>query len=181
MLPLVVISWRLLRSDPEDIRRVRYPGRLFSQCRDQLFHAASPVSDLRRGKCQPSPHLANLCPPVYPRDICAFNSFSSQLDSTSVRHTALSLISVVLKRALKTVDHCLNKEVWQESGVYTAVMMEEFVQLFREALSKVGSNPGLGFPSRPHQVEKAVLGAQGRKPSDVSLEPQGWMGQRAVW
>ncbi|KAM6161615.1 nucleolar pre-ribosomal-associated protein 1 [Erethizon dorsatum] len=59
------------------------------------------------------------------------------LDSTSVRHTALSLISFILKRALKTVDHCLNKEAWQELGVYTAVVMEEFVQLFREALSKV--------------------------------------------
>nr|XP_045005355.1 nucleolar pre-ribosomal-associated protein 1 isoform X2 [Jaculus jaculus] len=58
------------------------------------------------------------------------------LDNTSVRHTALSLISVILKRALKTVEHCLNKESWQESGVYTAAMMEEFVQLFREALSK---------------------------------------------
>uniref|UniRef100_A0A8C0XP58 Nucleolar pre-ribosomal-associated protein 1 n=1 Tax=Castor canadensis TaxID=51338 RepID=A0A8C0XP58_CASCN len=59
------------------------------------------------------------------------------LDSTSVRHTALSLISFILKRALKTVDHCLNKEAWQESGVYTAGMMEEFVQHFREALSKI--------------------------------------------
>ncbi|XP_023561351.1 nucleolar pre-ribosomal-associated protein 1 isoform X2 [Octodon degus] len=59
------------------------------------------------------------------------------LDSTSVRHTALSLTSFILKRALKTVDHCLNKEVWQESNVYTVAVMEEFVQLFREALSKV--------------------------------------------
>ncbi|XP_058378996.1 nucleolar pre-ribosomal-associated protein 1 isoform X2 [Diceros bicornis minor] len=59
------------------------------------------------------------------------------LDSTSVRHTALSLISVILKRALKTVDYCLNKEAWQDSGVYTAGMMEEFVRLFREALSKI--------------------------------------------
>ncbi|XP_069331102.1 nucleolar pre-ribosomal-associated protein 1 [Eulemur rufifrons] len=59
------------------------------------------------------------------------------LDSKSVKHTALSLISVILKRALKTIDYCLNKDVWQESGVYTAVMMEEFVQLFREALSKI--------------------------------------------
>ncbi|EHH17017.1 URB1 ribosome biogenesis 1-like protein [Macaca mulatta] len=71
--------------------------------------------------------------------VCNKSMFTQalNLDSTSVRHTALSLISVVLKRALKTVDHCLNKEVWQESGVYTAVMMEEFVQLFREALSKI--------------------------------------------
>ncbi|XP_042543241.1 nucleolar pre-ribosomal-associated protein 1 [Dipodomys spectabilis] len=59
------------------------------------------------------------------------------LDSTSVRHTALSLISVILKRALKTIEHCLNKDVWQESGIYTARMMEEFVQLFRESLSKI--------------------------------------------
>ncbi|XP_057620444.1 nucleolar pre-ribosomal-associated protein 1 isoform X3 [Chionomys nivalis] len=59
------------------------------------------------------------------------------LDSIPVKHSALSLISVILKRALKTVDHCLDKEAWQDSGVYTAEMMEEFVQLFREALSKI--------------------------------------------
>ncbi|XP_006862589.1 PREDICTED: nucleolar pre-ribosomal-associated protein 1 [Chrysochloris asiatica] len=59
------------------------------------------------------------------------------LDSKSVKHTALSLISVILKRALKNIDYCLNKETWQESGVYTSVMMEEFVRLFREALSKI--------------------------------------------
>uniref|UniRef100_A0A8C4PJU8 URB1 ribosome biogenesis homolog n=1 Tax=Equus asinus asinus TaxID=83772 RepID=A0A8C4PJU8_EQUAS len=59
------------------------------------------------------------------------------LDSKSVRHTAFSLLAVILKRALKTIDYCLNKEVWQESGVYTAAMMEEFVRLFREALSKI--------------------------------------------
>uniref|UniRef100_A0A452UTE7 URB1 ribosome biogenesis homolog n=1 Tax=Ursus maritimus TaxID=29073 RepID=A0A452UTE7_URSMA len=59
------------------------------------------------------------------------------LDSKSVKHTALSLISVILKRALKTVDHCLNKETWQGSGVYSAAVMEDFVRLFREALSKI--------------------------------------------
>ncbi|XP_051006192.1 nucleolar pre-ribosomal-associated protein 1 [Acomys russatus] len=59
------------------------------------------------------------------------------LDSIPVKHSAFSLISVILKRALKTVDHCLDKEAWQDSGVYTAEMMEEFVQLFREALSKI--------------------------------------------
>lgn len=98
-------------------------------------------------------------------------ALSSQLDSKSVRHTAFSLLAVILKRALKTVDYCLNKEVWQESGVYTAAMMEEFVRLFREALSKVGVEarlgllgkfPGLSFQlsQKAHQVEKAVLGAQ---------------------
>ncbi|XP_027271372.1 nucleolar pre-ribosomal-associated protein 1 isoform X3 [Cricetulus griseus] len=59
------------------------------------------------------------------------------LDSIPVKQSALSLISVILKRALKTVDHCLDKEAWQDSGVYTAEVMEEFVQLFREALGKI--------------------------------------------
>lgn len=59
------------------------------------------------------------------------------LDSKSVKHTALSLVSAILKRALKTIEYCLDKEVWQGPGVYTATMMEEFVQLFREALSKI--------------------------------------------
>jgi hypothetical protein len=71
------------------------------------------------------------------------------LDSIPVKHSALSLISDILKRALKTVDHCLDKETWQDSDVYTAEMMEEFVQLFREALGKVGSGPGLNFHCRP--------------------------------
>lgn len=67
------------------------------------------------------------------------------MDSISVKHTALSLISVILKRALRTIEHCLNKETWQESGVYTAATMEEFVRLFREALSKVGAGDGFGL------------------------------------
>ncbi|CAK6442115.1 unnamed protein product [Pipistrellus nathusii] len=59
------------------------------------------------------------------------------LDSTSVRHTALALLLFILKRALKTVDFCLSSEAWQGPGVYSAAMMEDFVRLFREALSKV--------------------------------------------
>lgn len=120
-----------------------------------------------------------LCRPVRPKDICGFNSFSSQLDSKSVKHTALSLISVILKRALKTVDYCLDKEAWQEPSVYTAAMMEDFVQLFREALSKVGTAARLGRPGgfqgcperclrSTHQVEEMTLGAQS------ACEERGW-------
>ncbi|XP_055273360.1 nucleolar pre-ribosomal-associated protein 1 [Moschus berezovskii] len=63
------------------------------------------------------------------------------LDSISVKHTALSLVAVILKRAVKTIEHCLNKEAWRESGVYTSAMMEDFVRLFREALSKCSPDP----------------------------------------
>ncbi|XP_007493354.2 nucleolar pre-ribosomal-associated protein 1 isoform X1 [Monodelphis domestica] len=60
-----------------------------------------------------------------------------KLENKSVNHTVLSLISTILKRALKNIDHCLNKDVWQESGIYTPAMMEEFVRLYREAVSKL--------------------------------------------
>lgn len=110
-------------------------------------------------------------PAVQPKDSGGFN-FSSQLDSKSVKHTALSLLSVVLKRALKTVDYCLSGEVWQEPGVYTAPMMEDFVRLFREALSKVGAEARRGLPGEAsralhtasqsaHWLEEAVSGRTG--------------------
>ncbi|XP_068930997.1 nucleolar pre-ribosomal-associated protein 1 isoform X1 [Petaurus breviceps papuanus] len=60
-----------------------------------------------------------------------------KLENKSVNHTILSLISTILKRALKNIDHCLNKDVWQESSIYTPAMMEEFVHLYREAVSKL--------------------------------------------
>ncbi|XP_060054580.1 nucleolar pre-ribosomal-associated protein 1 isoform X2 [Erinaceus europaeus] len=71
--------------------------------------------------------------------VCNKTTFTQalNLDSKAVKHTALSLLSVILKRALKTMEHCLDREAWQESGVYTASMMEDFVRLFREALSKI--------------------------------------------
>ncbi|XP_016063699.1 PREDICTED: nucleolar pre-ribosomal-associated protein 1-like [Miniopterus natalensis] len=71
--------------------------------------------------------------------VCNKSMFTQalNLDSKSVKHTALSLLSVILKRVLKTIDYCLSGEVWQEPGVYTAPMMEDFVRLFREALSKI--------------------------------------------
>lgn len=57
-----------------------------------------------------------------------------------MKQTALSLLLLILKRALKTVDFCLCGDGWSETGIYSASMVEEFVRLFREALSKVGSD-----------------------------------------
>lgn len=56
-----------------------------------------------------------------------------------VQHTTLSLLAFILKRAQKNIEHCLDKRVWETSDIYNPAMMEEFVQLFREALSKVCS------------------------------------------
>lgn len=105
------------------------------------------MGDLRRDESQPNPGAressAHQCSP---KTFVDLTLFSSQLDSKSVKHTALSLVSFILKRALKTIDYCLKKEVWQAPGVYTAAMMEDFVRLFREALSKVGTEARGGLP-----------------------------------
>ncbi|NXA49095.1 NPA1P protein, partial [Nothocercus julius] len=59
------------------------------------------------------------------------------LPSKVVKHTILSLISTVLRRALKNIEYCLNEEVWQKSEIYALSMMQEFIQLYREAISKL--------------------------------------------
>nr|XP_006126118.2 nucleolar pre-ribosomal-associated protein 1 [Pelodiscus sinensis] len=59
------------------------------------------------------------------------------LPSKTVKHTILSLMTTILRRSLKNIEHCLNEEIWQKSEIYTPLMMQEFVQLYREALSKL--------------------------------------------
>ncbi|KAM8819873.1 nucleolar pre-ribosomal-associated protein 1 [Eudromia elegans] len=59
------------------------------------------------------------------------------LPSKVVKHSILSLMSTVLRRALKNIEYCLNEEIWQKSEIYTLSMMQEFVQLYREAISKL--------------------------------------------
>lgn len=54
-----------------------------------------------------------------------------------VKHSILSLVSMVLRRALRNIEHCLSEETWQRSQIYTLSTMQEFVQLYREAVSKV--------------------------------------------
>ena len=114
-----------------------------------------------RGRRPPREGPRALGPPGPSKDVCGLHSlFSSQLDSVSVKHTALSLVAVILNRAFKTIEHCLNKEAWRESGVYTAAVMEDFVQLFREALSKVGPEPGLASSQGAQQLREMSSGAQ---------------------
>lgn len=67
-----------------------------------------------------------------------------QLPSKVVKHSILSLVSMVLKRALKNIEYCLNEETWQKSEIYSLSTMQEFVQLYREAISKVQSKKAVG-------------------------------------
>ncbi|XP_073674485.1 nucleolar pre-ribosomal-associated protein 1 [Garra rufa] len=59
------------------------------------------------------------------------------LPNLVVQHTTLSLLAFILKRAQKNIEHCLDRTVWERSDIYSPAAMEEFVQLYREALSKI--------------------------------------------
>uniref|UniRef100_A0A8C2SXU5 URB1 ribosome biogenesis homolog n=1 Tax=Coturnix japonica TaxID=93934 RepID=A0A8C2SXU5_COTJA len=59
------------------------------------------------------------------------------LPSKAVKHSILSLVSSILKRALKNIEYCLNEETWRKSEIYSLSVMQEFVQLYREAISKL--------------------------------------------
>ncbi|XP_069046292.1 nucleolar pre-ribosomal-associated protein 1 [Lepisosteus oculatus] len=67
----------------------------------------------------------------------AFFTQGLNMGNNAVKHTTLSLVSFILKRALKNIEYCQLKTVWQNSDVYSVSMMEDFVQQYREALSKV--------------------------------------------
>ena len=60
-----------------------------------------------------------------------------QISNTAVQHTALSMMSFVLRRAQKNIDFLLDPALWGSSEAYTLDNMEPLVQQYRETVSKV--------------------------------------------
>ncbi|XP_028856859.1 nucleolar pre-ribosomal-associated protein 1 [Denticeps clupeoides] len=67
----------------------------------------------------------------------AFFTQGLNFANTVVQHKTLSMLSFVLRRACRNMEHCLEQSTWSSSDLYTPALMDEFVQLYREALSKV--------------------------------------------
>uniref|UniRef100_A0A6I8NTW3 URB1 ribosome biosis homolog n=1 Tax=Ornithorhynchus anatinus TaxID=9258 RepID=A0A6I8NTW3_ORNAN len=59
------------------------------------------------------------------------------LENGIVKHTVLTLVSTILKRALRNIDRCLDGESWPASAPIGPAAREEFVRLYRESLSKL--------------------------------------------
>lgn len=60
-----------------------------------------------------------------------------QLTNTAAQLTTLSMTNFILKRANRNIEYLLEKSKWHSSKGYTPGMMEELLQQYREALSKV--------------------------------------------
>ncbi|KFQ34461.1 Nucleolar pre-ribosomal-associated protein 1, partial [Mesitornis unicolor] len=96
-------------------------------------------SSFKTSELIPLPRLLSMVMVTTVPAVCNKIMFTQGLNlpSTVVKHSILSLVSVVLRRALKNIEYCLNEETWQKSEIYTLSMMQEFVQLYREAISKL--------------------------------------------
>ncbi|KAB5535628.1 hypothetical protein PHYPO_G00120070 [Pangasianodon hypophthalmus] len=78
--------------------------------------------------------LVTSLPPVCNK---AFFTQGLNLHSVEGQHATLTLIAFILRRAQKNIEHSLKRPVLDSFDAHSLNAKEEFVQLYREALSKV--------------------------------------------
>uniref|UniRef100_A0A8C3PRY3 URB1 ribosome biogenesis homolog n=1 Tax=Calidris pygmaea TaxID=425635 RepID=A0A8C3PRY3_9CHAR len=106
----------------------------------KIYEAQPEISNsFKTSEFIPLPRLLSMVMVTTVPAVCNKIMFTQGLNLPSivVKHSILSLVSMVLRRALKNIEYCLNEETWQKSEIYTVSMMQEFVQLYREAISKL--------------------------------------------
>ncbi|XP_035242197.1 nucleolar pre-ribosomal-associated protein 1 [Anguilla anguilla] len=106
----------------------------------KIYEAQPEVSKaFQTGEFIPLPRLLTMVMVTSLPPVCnkAFFTQGLNMGNAVVQHTTLSLVSFILRRAQKNMEHCLDRAVWQSSEIYTPAMMEDFVQQYREALSKI--------------------------------------------
>ncbi|XP_068038864.1 nucleolar pre-ribosomal-associated protein 1 isoform X1 [Anomalospiza imberbis] len=106
----------------------------------KIYEAQPEISNsFKTSEFIPLPRLLSMVMVTTVPAVCNRTMFNQGLNlpSTEVKHSILSLMSMVLRRALRNIQHCLSEETWQRSQIYTLPAVQEFVQLYREAVSKV--------------------------------------------
>ncbi|XP_060090308.1 nucleolar pre-ribosomal-associated protein 1 [Heteronotia binoei] len=106
----------------------------------KIYEAQPEVSNcFKTAEFIPLPRLLSMVMVTSVPAVCNKAMFTQGLNiaSKTVRYTICSLLSTILKRTLKNIEHCLNEKIWEKSDVYTPSMLQEFVQQYREALSKL--------------------------------------------
>ncbi|NXW05576.1 NPA1P protein, partial [Fregetta grallaria] len=140
----------------------------------KIYEAQPEISNsFKTSEFIPLPRLLSMVMVTTVPAVCNKIMFTQGLNlpSTVVKHSILSLVSMVLKRALKNIEYCLNEETWQKSEIYTLSMMQEFVQLYREAISKLlpdMNNIVAVWQSLLKQGREHHDGQEGKRESDIS-------------
>ncbi|XP_023681933.2 nucleolar pre-ribosomal-associated protein 1 isoform X1 [Paramormyrops kingsleyae] len=184
----------ILRDNPDVLSRYfketqySYTPRLRSTWQEnvtllkKIYEAQPEVSQaFRTREFVPLPRLLAMVTVTSLPPVCnkAFFTQALNMPNTVVKHTALSLVSFILRRAQKNIEHCLDRAVWQRSELYTAAVMEDFVQQYREALSKVLPDVNSIISNWQSLAKKekceGVLksGSQDKSKEEPALEPLG--------
>uniref|UniRef100_A0A668T7V7 URB1 ribosome biogenesis homolog n=1 Tax=Oreochromis aureus TaxID=47969 RepID=A0A668T7V7_OREAU len=97
----------------------------------------------------PLPRLLSMVMVISLPPVCNKSFFTQGLilANTAAHLTTLSVVNFILKRASKNIEYLLDKSVWCSSDLYTAEMMEDLVQQYREMLGKI-------FPDMTSIIEK---------------------------
>ncbi|XP_062982759.1 nucleolar pre-ribosomal-associated protein 1 [Elgaria multicarinata webbii] len=106
----------------------------------KIYEAQPEVSNaFKTTEFIPLPRLLSMVMVTTIPAVCNKAMFTQGLNiaNKTVKHTIFSLLSTVLKRALKNIEYCLNEKIWEKSEIYTPSIMQEFVQQYKEALSKL--------------------------------------------
>ncbi|XP_044141849.1 nucleolar pre-ribosomal-associated protein 1 [Bufo gargarizans] len=106
----------------------------------KIYEAQPPVSvAFKTTEFVPLPRLISMVMITTVAPVCNKNMFTQGLNVPNkiVKHTILTLMSSVLKRAEQNINHCLKDDVWQKSDIYTPATMADFAQKYREALGKL--------------------------------------------
>ncbi|NXP07539.1 NPA1P protein, partial [Thinocorus orbignyianus] len=139
----------------------------------KIYEAQPEISNsFKTSEFIPLPRLLSMVMVTTVPAVCNKIMFTQGLNLPSivVKHSILSLVSMVLRRALKNIEYCLNEDNWQKSEIYTFSMMQELVQLYREAISKLlpdMNNIVAAWQSLLKQGKEHHGGQQEKKEGDV--------------
>uniref|UniRef100_A0A3P9IBI6 URB1 ribosome biogenesis homolog n=1 Tax=Oryzias latipes TaxID=8090 RepID=A0A3P9IBI6_ORYLA len=143
----------ILKNSPDILSRYfketqySYTPRLKSAWQDnvnllkKIYEAQPDISTVfQSGEMIPLSRLISMIMVISLPPVCNKTFFTQGLsvsDPTSYFLTTVSVINFVLKRTSKNIEYLLDKTVWERSDVYSAEMMEQLVQQYREALGKI--------------------------------------------
>uniref|UniRef100_A0A3P9JLZ2 URB1 ribosome biogenesis homolog n=1 Tax=Oryzias latipes TaxID=8090 RepID=A0A3P9JLZ2_ORYLA len=142
----------ILKNSPDILSRYfketqySYTPRLKSAWQDnvnllkKIYEAQPDISTVfQSGEMIPLSRLISMIMVISLPPVCNKTFFTQGLSlaNNKVQLTTVSVINFVLKRTSKNIEYLLDKTVWERSDVYSAEMMEQLVQQYREALGKL--------------------------------------------
>ncbi|XP_075710651.1 nucleolar pre-ribosomal-associated protein 1 [Rhinoderma darwinii] len=142
----------------------------------KIYEAQPPVSSaFKTTEFVPLPRLISMVMITTTAPVCNKTMFTQGLNVPNkiVKHSILSLMSSLLKRAEQNINHCLKEDVWQKSDIYTPTAMADFAQKYREALGKILPDVNTIVATWQSLLKQEEMDTGEKKADDKALEKHG--------